>query len=273
MIVESPAAQHQLDIQWLGRVAYADTWALQKQLAARRAEGSHADTLLLLEHPHTYTFGSRGQRAHEHLLVPRQELEAAGIAVLDVDRGGDVTYHGPGQLVGYPILKLADYGLDALQYMRALEEVLVGVVAGYGLAAGRVRHLTGVWVGERKVVAIGTKVDINGITQHGFALNVATDMRYFAHIVPCGIRNRGVTSLAELLGQPLAVDDVLEPLIAAFACVFGATLQARRSQAEGYREQAQSAGVVHSGVENREAAGPATCDLRPATKDREERTA
>ncbi len=201
-------------------MAYADAWALQKQLAAQRADGGCHDTLLLLEHPHTYTFGSRGRRAHQHLLVPRAELEAAGIAVLDVDRGGDVTYHGPGQLVGYPILRLAGYGLDAIQYVRALEDVLIDVLAGFGLGAGRVRHLTGVWAGDRKVAAIGTRVDINGISQHGFALNVATDMRYFANIVPCGIRDRGVASIAELLDRPVSIDEVVPHVVAAFGRVF-----------------------------------------------------
>lgn len=212
------------DVRSLGRVDYASAWALQKQLAAARAADAIPDTLLLLEHPHTYTFGSRGRRAHEHLLVPRAELEAQGCTILDVDRGGDVTYHGPGQLVGYPILRLREYGLDAVQYMRALEDVLIMVVGSYGLQAGRVRHLTGVWVGDRKVAAIGTKVDVNGITQHGFALNVHTDLRYFGNIVPCGIRNRGVGSLTAELGRAVASAEVIERTAAAFGVVFRAEM-------------------------------------------------
>jgi lipoate-protein ligase B len=212
--------EHQCKAWWLGRIQYAEAWSLQKELAADRAADLINDTMLLLEHPHTYTFGSRGRRSHEHLLVPRDELEAAGIAVIDVDRGGDVTYHGPGQLVGYPILRLHDYELDAVRYMRALEEVLIRVVASYGLDAGRVRHLTGVWVGNTKIAAIGTKVDVHGITQHGFALNVTTDLRYFANIVPCGIRNKGVSSIAQLLGRDVAMDQVVEQTKAAFADVF-----------------------------------------------------
>lgn len=212
------------EVRWLGRVAYSAAWAIQKELAAQRAADQIADTLLLLEHPHTYTFGSRGRRAHEHLLVERSVLEAAGVSVLDVDRGGDVTYHGPGQLVGYPILRLADYRLDAVQYMRALEAVLIEVVASYGLAAGRVRHLTGVWVRDEKLAAIGVKVDVHGVTQHGFALNVSTDLDYFAKIVPCGIRNKGVGSLSALLGRTVPLAEVMERTAAAFGATFGVEL-------------------------------------------------
>ncbi len=221
----------QCQVRWQEQLDYVAAWALQKELAAQRAADSAGDTLLLLEHPHTYTFGSRGRRAHEHLLVPRAELEAAGITVLDVDRGGDVTYHGPGQLVGYPILRLADYQLDAVQYMRALEEVLIAVVASYGLPATRTRHLTGVWVGDTKIAAIGTKVDVYGITQHGFALNVTTDLSYFAKIVPCGIRNKGVSSLARLTGQDVAMADVVHRSVAAFGQVFGVEMVGAMAQA------------------------------------------
>jgi lipoyl(octanoyl) transferase len=216
-------------VRWLGQLGYAEAWSLQKQLAAQRAADQIGDTLLLLEHPHTYTFGSRGRRAHEHLLVPREELEAAGVAVLDVDRGGDVTYHGPGQLVGYPILRLAEYHLDAVGYMRALESLLIAVCQDYGLQAGRVRHLTGVWVGEQKLAAIGTKVDVNGITLHGFALNVTTDLEYFAKIVPCGIRNKAVGSLARLLGRDVPLDQVIERTVAAFGQVFEAEMIVERT--------------------------------------------
>jgi lipoyl(octanoyl) transferase len=207
------------EIRWLGRIAYGEAWALQKELATQRASGWIVDTLLLLEHPHTYTFGTRGKR--EHLLVPRDDLEARGVTILDVDRGGDITYHGPGQLVGYPILQLAEYGLDAVRYLRALEEVLIVVVQSYGLAAQRVRHLTGVWVGNQKLVAIGTKIDVNGITQHGFALNVNTDLTYFANIIPCGIRNRGVSSISALLGHEVSLGEVCKRTAEAFGQVFG----------------------------------------------------
>ncbi len=213
---------NQCFVRWLGRIAYADAWRLQKELAAQRAHDQIEDTLLLLEHPHTYTFGSRGKR--EHLLVPREQLEAEGVAILDVDRGGDITYHGPGQLVGYPILRLADYGLDAVRYLRTLEIMLIDVARSYGLDAQHVRHLTGVWVGNQKIAAIGTKVDVHGITQHGFALNVSTDLAYFAKIVPCGIRNREVGSLAQLLDRNVPIDDVIDRTVAAFAQTFNAEM-------------------------------------------------
>lgn len=209
-------------VRWLGRIAYADAWKLQKELATQRAADLIGDTLLLLEHPHTYTFGSRGKR--EHLLVPCEALEAQGVAILDVDRGGDITYHGPGQLVGYPILRLADYELDAVRYLRTLENALIDVARGYGLDAQHVRHLTGVWVGNHKIAAIGTKVDVHGITQHGFALNVATDLAYFDKIVPCGIRNRQVGSLAQLLDRDVPMDDVVDRTVAAFAQTFNAEM-------------------------------------------------
>lgn len=208
----------QCSVRWLGRIAYIDAWRLQKELAAQRAANQISDTLLLLEHPHTYTFGSRGKP--DHLLVPRQELEAQGVAILDADRGGDITYHGPGQLVGYPILRLAEYDLDAVRYLRALEALLIEVGQRYGLDAHHTRHLTGVWVGTQKIAAIGTKVDVHGITQHGFALNVSTDLRYFDNIVPCGIRNRGVGSLAGLLGHDVSMPDVIGHTIDAFGRVF-----------------------------------------------------
>lgn len=213
---------NQCSVRRLGRIAYADAWRLQKELAAQRAADLIGDTLLLLEHGHTYTFGSRGKR--EHLLVPRAQLEAQGVAVLDVDRGGDITYHGPGQLVGYPILRLADCDLDAVRYLRTLENMLIDVARSYGLDAQHVRHLTGVWVGNHKIAAIGTKVDVHGITHHGFALNVATDLAYFDQIVPCGIRNREVGSLAQLLDRDVPMDHVIERTLAAFANTFNAEM-------------------------------------------------
>lgn len=227
---------NQCAVQWLGRVPYADAWKLQKELAAQRAHDLIPDTLLLLEHDHTYTFGSRGKR--EHLLVPREQLEAESVTILDVDRGGDITYHGPGQLVGYPILRLATYDLDAVRYLRALEAALINVGQSYGLDAQHVRHLTGVWVGNHKIAAIGTKVDVNGITQHGFALNVTTDLDYFAKIVPCGIRNRQVGSLAQLLARVVPMDEVMERTVAAFANVFDAeTLEINAPRKHGDTEE------------------------------------
>ena len=202
----------------LGCVRYEDAWKLQQELAVARAAGETGDVLLLLEHPHTYTFGTKGKR--EHLLVPEEQLRAQGVAVVDVDRGGDVTYHGPGQLVGYPILRLKDHGIGCVRYMRRLEDVLMAVAASYGLAAGRQRGYTGVWVGDAKLAAIGTKVDAQGITQHGFALNVAPDLGYFAQIIPCGIRDKAVCSLESLLGRPVEMADAIERTVRAFEDVF-----------------------------------------------------
>jgi lipoyl(octanoyl) transferase len=211
-------ASFALRVLHLGRVEYQPAWSIQEELAARRAANEIDNTLLLLEHPHTYTFGTKGKR--EHLLVPEEQLQAEGVAVLQVDRGGDVTYHGPGQLVGYPILRLADYRIGCVRYIRYLEEVLVRVAASYGLAAGRQRGYTGVWIGDEKLAAIGTKVDRNGITRHGFALNVTTDLRYFERIIPCGIRDKGVCSLASLLGYAVPYTEVVERTARAFEDVF-----------------------------------------------------
>jgi lipoyl synthase len=203
-----------LRVRWLGRVAYGDALALQRALHARGGD----DHLLLLEHPHVYTLG-RG--AHpEHLLVPPASV---GADLEVADRGGDVTYHGPGQLVGYPILTLPAWrdGLtDVIAYVRRLEDVLIATLADLGVEAGREHRLTGVWVNGEKVAAIGVKVT-RGRTMHGFAVNVDPDMAMFSHIVPCGIRDRGVTSLRRVLGRPVEMKTVVDALITRFAQHFG----------------------------------------------------
>lgn len=208
----------------LGVVRYAAAWDVQRALVAERARGERPDTLLLLQHPHTYTLGRSFRR--EHLLVDQAALAIQQIDVIEVDRGGDVTYHGPGQLVGYPILKLAQHGGDLLLYLRLLEEVLIRVLASYGLSAERVRGLTGVWVGDEKVAAIGVKLSASGVTSHGFALNVAPDLRFFEQIVPCGIRDRGVTSLARLLGYTPPFEEVAGRVAAEFAVLFAVCFSA-----------------------------------------------
>jgi lipoyl(octanoyl) transferase len=188
-----------VDVRRLGLVPYDEAWALQNRLAVARRAGAVPDTLILLEHPHTYTIGRSGTR--DHVFLSEAEMAARGITCLDVDRGGDVTYHGPGQLVGYPILDLSptpDVGL----YLRNLEGCLIDVLADFGIAAGRLPGYTGVWIGDRKIAAIGIKVS-QGVTTHGFALNVSTDLSLFTHILACGIPDKGVTSMAvELGGQP-----------------------------------------------------------------------
>ena len=182
---------------WLGRLGYGEAAVLQHGLVEERLRGTIPDTFLFLEHPPTITLG-RGSHA-EHLLAPEALLASRGIEVYETSRGGDVTYHGPGQLVGYGIVDLRDHGRDVAAYLRKLEAALIGMLAARGLDARRNPDYTGVWVGREKVVALGVRVD-RWVTSHGFALNVATDLSHFDLIVPCGIRGYGVTSLERLLG-------------------------------------------------------------------------
>jgi len=203
-----------LRVRWLGRVAYTDANALQFGLHTRALD----DYLLLLEHPHVYTLGTRADP--ENVLVPPASV---GADLVQVDRGGDVTYHGPGQLVGYPILTLPDWRdgqRDVVAYVRALEAVLVAALADLGVRAEPRAGLTGVWVGDEKVAAIGVKV-ARGRTRHGFALNVDPDLSMFDHIVPCGIADKGVTSLARLLGVAPTMPRVLDAVVARFVEGFG----------------------------------------------------
>ncbi len=205
-----------------GLMEYEAAWQRQRELGRLRSAGAIGDTLMLVEHPHTYTFGSRPKP--EQLLVPRAALAAQGVALVESDRGGDITYHGPGQVVGYPILKLSQHGGDVLRYLRMLEETIIVALARYGVAAGRIAGLTGVWVGEEKICAIGVKLSASGVTQHGFALNVATDLRFFAQIVPCGIADKGVTSLERVLGYAPPHAEAEQRVAAAFGEVFGVAL-------------------------------------------------
>jgi lipoyl(octanoyl) transferase len=205
-----------------GLLPYPEACALQRELVADRSAGRSLDTLILLEHPHTYTLGRKARR--EHLLVDEATLAAQGVALCESDRGGDITYHGPGQIVGYPILKLAQHGADVGRYLRLLEALIIGVLASYGLVGQRERGLTGVWVGQEKVAAIGVKLSSSGISSHGFALNVAPDLRFFEQIIPCGIRDRGVTSMQKLLGVAPPLHEVEARLMHEFARLFGAAL-------------------------------------------------
>ncbi|MDW8253268.1 MAG: lipoyl(octanoyl) transferase LipB [Chloroflexota bacterium] len=203
----------------LGQLEYAAALLHQRALAAERAAGRGEDTLLLVEHPPTITLG-RGAR-REHVLLPESELARRGVALYATDRGGDVTYHGPGQLVGYPILDLAPRGRDLHRYLRDLEQLLIDTLAELGIRGERVHGRTGVWVGERKIAAIGIKVS-RWVTSHGFALNVGPDLSGFALIIPCGIRDRGVTSISQELGVTVEIDAV-KPLVVRHAeRIFGA---------------------------------------------------
>jgi lipoyl(octanoyl) transferase len=199
--------------RWLGRTAYTEALAMQDRLQAARIEGAIGDTLLQLEHPHVYTVGRRGSR---------DDVLRADVEVVEADRGGQVTYHGPGQLVGYPIVSLGP-APDLVAYVRGLEEVLIRTLQAYDIGGIRVDGRSGVWVGLEKVAAIGVRVT-RGVTKHGYGLNVAPDLSYFTGIVPCGITDRGVTSIQALTGIERRVEDVARDVERAFAAVFGFTL-------------------------------------------------
>ena len=184
----------------LGLTDYAAAWDLQRAIFNLRVAGKMSDVLLLNEHHHVYTLGKSSEDAH--LLANSDELNSTGAEVYNIDRGGDVTYHGPGQLVGYPILDLNNYYLDIHRYLRDLEEVIIRTVSEFGITATREDGLTGVWVGNNKLAAIGVKVS-HWVTMHGFALNVNTDLSYFDRIIPCGIFHKGVTSLEQILGEEI----------------------------------------------------------------------
>ena len=212
-------------VEQLGRVDYAEALALQRERVAQRKAGTIPDTLLLLEHPHVYTLGRNAKR--EHLLASEERLRALGAEVSETDRGGDITYHGPGQLVGYPIFDLTEHCRDISWYMRSLEEVFIEVARDFGVEAGRVARAPGVWVGNAKLVALGVHLS-RWVTSHGFAFNVNTDLRYFDWIVPCGLRDKGVTSLEKLLGRRVEMESVVERVVDRFGQVFGVEMQ--RSQ-------------------------------------------
>jgi lipoate-protein ligase B len=236
----------------LGKTDYLQAWELQNRLADEIARGARPPALLLLEHPHTYTFGRRGQV--ENLLWDESELERRGLSLHWVDRGGDITYHGPGQLVGYPLLPLAIQGLRQVEnpnlipranyigYLRRLEEVLIHSLAALGVSAVRIEGLTGVWVQPQagsgndshpseqpqpaaKIAAIGVKVDARGVTRHGFALNIDTDPEYWQGIIACGIVNHPVINLSELIDPPPAITRVMEAVIENFGAVFQYEMQ------------------------------------------------
>jgi lipoyl(octanoyl) transferase len=209
-----------VSIRRLGRIEYADALEMQKALVEDRRAGRIGDTLLLLEHPPVITLGVRTRGKTTNILASPDVLTAAGVGVFDTGRGGDVTYHGPGQLVGYPILDLQPDRCDVHRYVRDLEEVLIRTTATYEVDAGRVETLTGVWVGNDKLAAIGVRIS-RWITSHGFAFNVATDLSYFDLIVPCGIPDRGVTSLTRLLGRQVDPEEVADRIASEFARVFG----------------------------------------------------
>jgi lipoyl(octanoyl) transferase len=234
-------SSEELVVCHLGRVPYQRAWALQERIqdrlvAAKRASPPETvpHVLLLLEHPHVYTLGKSGDA--DHLLVSEERLEALGASFHRVGRGGDITYHGPGQLVGYPLLDLDRFFTDLGRYLRTLEAVILRACAEYGVTGTRVDGRTGVWVGpdargpERKICAMGVRCS-RWVTMHGFALNVTTDLDYFGHIVPCGIDDRGVTSLAAETDAAVDVEGVRGAVVRHFADQFGAAVTERRGDA------------------------------------------
>ena len=197
---------------------YGEAWDLQYRLHTLRREGKLEDTLLLLEHPHTYTLGKTADRAN--LIGSGQYLEANGIKVFEIDRGGDITYHGPGQLVGYPIIDLQKWKPDSHLYLRTLEEMMIDVLSDYGIIAGRKEGFTGVWISEEKIAAIGIKIS-RWITMHGFAFNINTDLNLFSGIIPCGIKDKEVTSLSKILGREIDMNEIKSKIKNRFAFHFG----------------------------------------------------
>ena len=212
-----------LEVRRLGLVPYADGLELQRQLVEERKADRIPDTLLLLQHPHVLTIGVK-KDGRSHILASPDRLASLGVEVFETGRGGDVTYHGPGQLVGYPILDLNPDRRDVHRYVRDIEEVMIRVCADYGLEAGRVEGFSGAWLksnsADEKIGAIGVRIS-RWITSHGFAFNVTTDIDFFNLIVPCGIADKGVTSLASKLGRVPGMGEVEDRFAGHFAAVFG----------------------------------------------------
>jgi lipoyl(octanoyl) transferase len=208
-----------LEVRRLGTVRYGEALALQQRLVEARRVGQVPDLLLLLEHPPVITLGVRGDGGRSHIVASDERLAALGVDLSESGRGGDVTYHGPGQIVGYPILDLRPDRCDVHRYVRDMEEVMIRACADYGIEARRIEGLTGAWVGDRKIGAIGVRIS-RWITSHGFAFNVNTDLDAFNLIVPCGLADRGVTSLGELIGRRLPLDEVEDALARHVGAVF-----------------------------------------------------
>lgn len=210
------------DVKFLGRMSYGAALRIQRELVARRIAREIPDTLLLLEHEPVVTLGKVARA--EHVLVDKERLAKLGVEVHETDRGGDVTFHGPGQIVGYPIVDLNDLRRDVKWYVEQLEEVMIRTCARHGVEAARRPGMTGAWVGAEKIGAIGVRVE-KWVTSHGFAFNVATDLGYFGLIVPCGLRGEGVTSLSARLGRAVDLERVTRDVAEAFGAVFGRDLR------------------------------------------------
>lgn len=205
------------EFEYLGLTSYGPALELQQSLHEARKKGEIEDVFLLVEHPHVITLGRAADRSN--ILADEATREEKQVELFETGRGGDVTYHGPGQLVGYPLISLSPDRCDVRRYVRDLEEVLIRVAGDYGISAGRIDGLTGVWVGDEKLAAIGVRIS-RWVTMHGFALNVSTDLDYFGLIIPCGIQDHGVTSLERLLGKKLELKDVADCAVRHFGEVF-----------------------------------------------------
>ena len=212
------------EVRDLGHLGYAEAFALQRELVEQRKQGYIGDQLVFVEHPHVITLGRNGRL--DNLLASEEILERAGISFYPTDRGGDITYHGPGQIVGYPIFDLREWKRDVVEYVRTIEQVIIETLGRFGLAAGRVNGCTGVWIGDKKIAAIGVHIS-RWVTSHGFALNHTTDLSYFQYIVPCGL-TKPVTSMREL-GSTESRDEVTDELARQFARSFG--IEMRRQEA------------------------------------------
>jgi lipoyl(octanoyl) transferase len=203
-------------------VPYGDALAMQRALAEERKAGHVPDLLLLLQHPPVITLGVKGDGGRSNVIASAEHLATLGVELHETGRGGDVTYHGPGQIVGYPIIDLKPDRQDVHKYVRDIEDVMIRVCADYGLTAGRIPGLTGTWIGDEKIGAIGIRIS-KWVTSHGFAFNVATDLGQFQLIVPCGIADRGVTSLRKATGRDIPVSEVEDRFVTHFAAVFDRT--------------------------------------------------
>lgn len=230
--------RNSIDFFDAGLVSYREMWKLQRELQKQlvdqklyvrdhpEAQKKIDDSLIFVEHPHVYTLGKSGDAAN--LLKGLAELKQIDAEFIENDRGGDITYHGPGQIVGYPILDLDRHFTDVHKYLRYLEEVVIRSCADFGIKAARIEGLTGVWVNEQKICAMGIRCS-RWVTMHGFALNVTTNLEYFNHIIPCGIRDKSVTSLSEQLGKPVLSEEVKSRVAAHFADLFGVSLSDKKA--------------------------------------------
>jgi lipoyl(octanoyl) transferase len=218
MLMANRSISRILDYSDLGLIDYLKAWNLQKEIFDLRYQDKINDTLFLLEHPHTYTLGKVADK--ENLLSNEEQLKKLGVNVYEIDRGGDITYHGPGQIVGYPIIKLSYWKEDTHEYLRGLEEIIIMTCDKYGIKTERNPKYTGVWIGSKKIAAIGIKVS-RWVTMHGFAFNVNTFLSYFNGIIPCGIKDKEVTSLKKELGIEVPLYQVKEKLLENFKIFFG----------------------------------------------------